>query len=54
MSDAFALLLTCLALALCHSAFSYGDYVVKCLLGSIDPTFDKVDERGPAACCNLQ
>ena len=24
--------------------FSYGDYVVKCLLGSIDPWFDSLDE----------
>jgi hypothetical protein len=26
--------------------FSFGDYVVKCLMGSIDPQLDKSDEKG--------
>lgn len=25
--------------------FSYGDYVVKCLIGSIDPELDRQDEK---------
>lgn len=25
--------------------FSFGDYIVKALLGSIDPYFDKLDEQ---------
>lgn len=29
-------------------AFSYGDYVVKLLLGTIDPVMDRLDERGRA------
>jgi hypothetical protein len=28
-------------------AFSYGDYVVKALLGPVDPTFDQLDGGGP-------
>jgi hypothetical protein len=27
--------------------FSYGDYVVKCLIGSMDAEFDNLDEMGP-------
>ena len=27
-----------------HFKFSYGDFIVKCLLGSIDPWFDSLDE----------
>ena len=32
--------------------FSYGDYVVKSLVGSVDPTLDELDETG-ADCCTL-
>lgn len=28
-------------------SFSFGDYIVKCLLGSIDPVIDKLDEMKP-------
>lgn len=31
--------------------FSFGDYVVKSLIGSIDPTLDKLDEQ--TKCCAL-
>lgn len=31
--------------------FSFGDYVVKSLIGSIDPTMDKMDEKN--FCCNI-
>jgi hypothetical protein len=31
--------------------FSFGDYVVKSLLGSIDPYFDNLDERNQNSCC---
>lgn len=31
--------------------FSYGDYVVKSLVGSVDPTLDELDENGD--CCVL-
>ncbi len=43
-------------------AFSFGDYVVKTLLGSIDPVFDRLDEKRSNntlvydainACCNV-
>lgn len=37
-------------------AFSFGDYIVKALLGPIDPSFDKLDERpaGPrSGCCEV-
>ncbi|RMZ97569.1 von willebrand factor [Brachionus plicatilis] len=30
--------------------FSYGDYVVKCLLGSVDKTLDKCDETSKEKC----
>jgi len=30
-----------------------GDYVVKSLLGSIDPEFDRMDENA-TACCHVQ
>jgi hypothetical protein len=36
--------------------FSFGDYVVKALLGSVDPTMDALDERklsGAAGCCAI-
>jgi hypothetical protein len=35
--------------------FSFGDYVVKTLLGSIDPSMDALDERkvGAANCCAI-
>lgn len=32
--------------------FSFGDYIVKCLLGSIDPEFDALDEV--KSCCTVQ
>jgi len=32
-------------------SFSYGDYVVKCMLGSIDPALDALDECGPRKQC---
>lgn len=32
--------------------FSFGDYLVKTLLGSIDPEFDQLDEQ--KVCCNVQ
>jgi len=35
-------------------SFSYGSYVVKALLGSIDPEFDKLDEKQAAGCCSVQ
>ncbi|CAF1074956.1 unnamed protein product [Brachionus calyciflorus] len=31
-------------------SFSYGDYVVKCLLGSIDKSLDKCDEKSDKEC----
>ena len=31
--------------------FSFGDYVVKSLIGSIDPTLDRMDEQN--CCCNI-
>ena len=31
--------------------FSFGDYVVKSLLGPIDPYFDNLDERNQNSCC---
>ena len=31
--------------------FSFGDYVVKSLIGSIDPSMDKMDEKN--RCCNI-
>ena len=30
--------------------FSYGDYVVKSLIGSIDPKLDKSDEKSKYGC----
>jgi len=33
--------------------FAYGDYIVKALLGSIDPEFDKLDEKS-GGCCSVQ
>jgi hypothetical protein len=35
--------------------FSFGDYVVKSLLGCIDPTFDNLDEKrlGGGGCCTI-
>ena len=30
------------------------DYVVKCLLGAIDPEFDALDERKLNGCCSVQ
>jgi hypothetical protein len=33
-------------------SFSYGDYVVKVLLGSIDPEMDRLDESG-VGCCDV-
>jgi hypothetical protein len=35
-----------------HFPFSYGDYVVKILLGSIDPVMDKLDESN-SCCCSV-
>ncbi len=32
--------------------FSFGDYVVKSLIGSIDPELDKLDERH-SICCQI-
>lgn len=34
-----------------HARFSFGDYVVKSLIGSIDPTMDRMDEK--SCCCNI-
>ena len=40
-----------------HFQFSFGDYVVKSLLGSIDPSLDKIDDdydehgEGDSECC---
>ena len=31
--------------------FSFGDYVVKTLLGPIDPSFDRLDEKH--GCCSV-
>jgi len=31
-------------------AFTYGDYVVKCLIGGIDPSIDKQDEKHDEKC----
>ena len=33
-----------------HFAFTLGDYVVKIMLGSIDPFFDKLDEKKGGSC----
>ena len=33
--------------------FSFGNYICKALLGSIDPEFDRMDE-GAKGCCNVQ
>ncbi|CAF0954642.1 unnamed protein product [Brachionus calyciflorus] len=33
-------------------SFSFGDYVVKSMIGSIDPELDRADER-PADCCMI-
>lgn len=35
--------------------FTFGDYVVKSLLGAVDPTMDKLDERklGGGGCCAI-
>ena len=35
-----------------HIRFSFGDYVVKSLIGSIDPVMDQMDERRHC-CCNI-
>jgi hypothetical protein len=34
-----------------QARFSFGDYVVKSLIGSIDPTIDRLDEK--SWCCNI-
>lgn len=33
--------------------FSFGDYVVKSLIGSIDPELDNMDERTFSSCCTI-
>ena len=33
--------------------FSFGDYLVKVMLGSIDPAFDNLDESTSSGCCTL-
>jgi hypothetical protein len=34
-----------------HVKFSYGDYVVKSLIGSVDEKFDNLDEKKAGGCC---
>lgn len=46
--------LCCLLCAGKDFKFSFGDYVVKCLLGAIDPEFDALDERKLNGCCSVQ
>jgi len=33
--------------------FSFGDYAVKCLLGSVDETMDNLDEKKISGCCTI-
>ena len=33
--------------------FSYGDYVVKSLIGAIDPKLDQFDEKAQNCCCSI-
>jgi hypothetical protein len=34
-------------------SFTFGDYVVKSLIGSIDPEFDNLDENISSKCCTV-
>ncbi len=37
-----------------NTSFTYGDYVVKSLIGSIDPSLDNLDEKRPKnASCSI-